>query len=583
MIKSNLSENNYYLSNKLSLSSEKAKLYFARRKYLKTLIKTIHKKLSENSQAYFLSLFLMDIIFLKENLEKIFYEHFPTRASFSLSNDIQLNDYILLSLVCLILSYKFNGSSSILYSMNNLIKIIHYISDGNFGFTPRDLIVGEACVIKILKYKLNFYTVYHYLLFFFTHGIIFKKILKKNRGLGAFSEKKILEKIYIQTREMIDYIIDKEEYFELYNGKYNYILVCQIIKWATEKVLNIKIKDNENVFKVIYNINITNEQKKKFLEIIEKRNKKKQVVKNINKKNDMLQRESSYNLPFSQREDSKASFNNLLKIEKNKFPNFGNNICYHNNKPSASNLIQRNKDNYNIKNNIEQYSAISKISKANSIKKINSSVNNKKLKSIFKIEIITNLNNEKVPLDNTKNKKQQTIKNVLLKKDVTKINKKTFYISDIINSEKIFDNKKTRNNFLLNYEENELKSEEKIPKPRVNNHIRIIKYNITNPYENEIFDYKYINEASDMEPKDSIRKSKINKKKNNIMINTNFNNYKNQSSTIIINNNMNVNTFINSSNYDNDNVISAFLRLTNLNEKYRINPPVININLGNNS
>ena len=86
-----------------------------------------------------------------------------------------------------------------------------------------------------------------------------------------------------------------------------------------------------------------------------------------------------------------------------------------------------------------------------------------------------------------------------------------------------------------------------------------------------------------MEPKDSIRKSKISEKKNNIMINNNFNNYKNQSSTIIINNNMNVNTFINSSNYDNDNVISAFLRLTNLNEKYRINPPVININLGNNS
>ena len=89
--------------------------------------------------------------------------------------------------------------------------------------------------------------------------------MKKNRGLGGDPEKKILEKIYIQAREMIDFIIDKEEYFELYNGKYNYILVCQILIWASEKVLNIKIKDDEDVFKVIYNINITDEQKKKFL------------------------------------------------------------------------------------------------------------------------------------------------------------------------------------------------------------------------------------------------------------------------------------------------------------------------------
>ena len=602
MIKSNLSENNYYLPNKLSLSSEKAKLYFTRRKYLKKLIKTIHKKISVNSQSYFLSLFLMDIIFLKDNLEKVFYDHFPAKASFFQPNEIELNDYILLSLVCLIISYKFSGSSSILFSMNNLVKIIHYISEGNFCFTPRDLVIGEACVIKILKYKLNFYTVYHYLLFFFTHGIIFKKILKKNRGLGGDPEKKILEKIYIQAREMIDFIIDKEEYFELYNGKYNYILVCQILKWASEKVLNIKIKDDEDVFKVIYNINITDEQKKKFLEIIEKKSKKQVTKKNIEKKNDILKRESSYNLPFGYKEKKKLSYNNLLKIDMNNNLdyNIDNNLYRHNYAPSVINIKQQNKNNNGIKNSIQRYSTGIG---ANTNKKINLTVNNKKSVTITKLDVLNNLKNEKVPLDSQKNKKQKKIKNFLLKKDVNNMNQKSFYISNIINNEMNFNNKKHTNDFALNFEENELKSEERIQKPRViNNYIELkknyINDNFISPsnkknkiihypnynHENQFFNHENDNETLDQEPKDSKRKNKIKEMKNNVIINKNFNDYKNQQNTIIINNNLNINTFINNNtNYNkNDNVVSEFLRLTSLNEKYRINPPVINITLSNN-
>ena len=272
MTKSNSEDNGYYLPNSIEISSERAKLYFSRRKYLLTLIKTIHSNISYNSQSYFLSIFLMDIIFLKENLSKEFYAFFPSKIP---SNDIKLNNYILLSLGCLIISYKFNGNNSMLYPLNNIIKIIHYISGEKFGFTVRDLAVGEACIIKLLKYKLNFYSVYHYLVFFFSHGIIFKKKLEKYKLI----EKKVLEKIYIQARQILDYLIDQNKYFELYNGQQNYLIACQIIQWASEKVLNIKIKNSENIFKVIYNINMTDLQKKKFLEIIEEKNKAKKIIK----------------------------------------------------------------------------------------------------------------------------------------------------------------------------------------------------------------------------------------------------------------------------------------------------------------
>ena len=268
MTKSNLEENGYFLPNNLLINSVNAKLYFSKRNYLKTLIKTIHSSISYNSQSYFLSIFLMDIIFLKENLSNEYYSFFPSKIP---SKDLKLNDYILLSLSCLIISYKFNGNSSILYPLNNIIKIIYYISGEKFSFTSRDLVRGEAFIIKLLKYKLNFYTVYHYLVFFFAHGIIFKKYLTKYKLI----EKKIFEKIYSEA----SYIIDQNKFFELYNGKQNYILACQIIQWATEKVLNIKIKNNENIFKVIYNINIMNSQQKKFMEIIEEKFKPKTLTK----------------------------------------------------------------------------------------------------------------------------------------------------------------------------------------------------------------------------------------------------------------------------------------------------------------
>ena len=157
MINSNILYYNY--QNKIPIFSEQAKLYFSRRKYLKTLIKTIHSKISVNSQSYYLCLFLMDNIFLSNNLEITFYDHFPLKACFIPGNDIQINNYILLSFACLILSYKFYGNKSIKFSINNLIKSIHYISGGQFDFTSRDLIIGEACVLKILNYKLNFYTI----------------------------------------------------------------------------------------------------------------------------------------------------------------------------------------------------------------------------------------------------------------------------------------------------------------------------------------------------------------------------------------------------------------------------------------
>ena len=489
MINSNIADNEYYLPNNILLSSKRAKLYFTRRKYLKKLIKTIHSKISYNSQSFFLSLFLMDTIFLKDNLEKMFFEHFPLRGSIIPPNDIQLNNYVLLSLVCLIIAYKFNGNNSMMFPLNKMIKIIYYISGGKFGFSKRDLVIGEACVIKILKYKLNFYTMYHYLAFFFTNGIIFKK----NMNLNFLQEKKTLEKIYIQSREMLDYIIDQDKYFELYNGKYNYILVSQILNWATEKILNIKIENDENIFRVVYNINITKEQENNFLEIV---NEKYKTKNTISFKNNFIKKDYIYNSP-------------IVDIAKTK-TSYYTNVSTYIYTPSINNLD----------------CSIMSIDYGN---RLDTSYYNYGSNSNIIKEEIGHKSKYKEPLDRQRNNRTKN-KNI----KIINFKNKVFKTEETINKLEISDNCINLNN--INKDKNLSLSYVKF-----NNTFVINKMQIKEIDEN-MKEIKTIN----VEPKDNNRKNKINHKCTKAEIKENTNN-------IIINNHMNINNNNDKNNNNNCN------------------------------
>jgi hypothetical protein len=123
---------------------------------------------------------------------------------------------------------------------------------------------------------LNYYTIYHHLIFFFTHGIVFKKTIEKSVLSKKYSQTKILEKIYILSRELIDVIIDSDKNYDLFFGKNNYIVVVEIFLWSIEHILSIKLKDDENIFKLIFNINIPQAMHKEIYGKFEKlANKKK--------------------------------------------------------------------------------------------------------------------------------------------------------------------------------------------------------------------------------------------------------------------------------------------------------------------
>ena len=272
MIKANLDDSfpDNNTQKKIDFTNERNKLYFSRRKELKNLMKSINSHLDNNSQSYFLTLYYMDLIFTSPDLERVFFSHFNTWTNVAANNDIQMNNYVLLSLACLVVASKFNENDPHIPTMSSFIRLLYEYSKKKYIYNLQSLFLAELVVVKLLKYKLNYYTIYHHLIFFFTHGIVFKKTIAKSVLSKKYSETKILEKIYILSRELLDVIIDSENNYDLFFGKNNYMVVVEIFLWAIEHTLRFKLKEEENIFKLIFNINIPQANHKEIYGIFEK-------------------------------------------------------------------------------------------------------------------------------------------------------------------------------------------------------------------------------------------------------------------------------------------------------------------------
>ena len=152
--------------NNIDFTSEKIKIYFSRRKQIKNIMKSINSYMDFNSQTYFLMLYYMDLIFTHKDLEKVFYSHFTLWYQYPIPNDLQMSNYILLSLACLITAAKFNENDSQVPTMSSFIRLLYEFSKKKYIFGLDHLFLAEIVVLKFLKYKLNYYTIYHYLIFF---------------------------------------------------------------------------------------------------------------------------------------------------------------------------------------------------------------------------------------------------------------------------------------------------------------------------------------------------------------------------------------------------------------------------------
>ena len=235
------------------------RIYFKNRKEIKSLIKNMNACLDNNSSTFFLTLFYMDLIFENYSIEQIMEENMNI-FDISLDNINSLNNYVLLSLACLVIASKFNEKDPHVPDLNSFIRVYNQYSKFYFVFSISELMKAEVNILKILEYKLNYYSLYQFITFFFTNGILFEKNMRDSDIIRKFkySEKRVLEKVYVKSREILDIIIDDyDNYFQLFNGAENYLTAMEILIWSIENVLNIQIINEENYyFPIVYGINI---------------------------------------------------------------------------------------------------------------------------------------------------------------------------------------------------------------------------------------------------------------------------------------------------------------------------------------
>ena len=663
MLTANIDDNYKNLDNKIDLNIEKNRRYFNRRKELKNLMKSVNSHIDNNSQSLFLTLYYMDLIFTHKDLEKVFYSHFYTWNAYGSLNDFQMNNYVLLSLACLIVASKFNENDPHVPTISSYIRLLYEYSKKKYIFNLYSLYMAEVVVVKLLKYKLNYYTIYHYLIFFFTHGIIFKKTIENSKIFKKYSERKILEKIYIQAREMLDGIIDSEKYYDLYFGKDNYIVVIEILLWSIEHVMNIKLKDDENIFKLVFNLTIDENIHKKIYGILEEiynnikkkinsgnknnriplNNTNQKIIANYTKESESESStsvfssrpinaeinfqfiEPKYSVPNSYSnvkpyyvysskemtlEDKDKNFQAYNGLIHNNLEGFNSNYGY---KISLPHHIQHQSigknDNFIPKSNISygQNKRIYLTSNKNvtSNYHLNSAENNiPKIMNNIKDENIKPFNIEKEPIDSVKspslNNNSNAIKNnnnsdKMRKKSsscsknnynynvpyiynpkespASKLNN-NFKFEENINNTQILTNTNKINNYYYNYTSNKQFEDGNIikiekdkyynkyqptnnnnsfyPNKSFNPHILIDKAQpiINNELQKNLFNISKINTKLELEPRDNNRHNSINKYYIDSGIKGNKNN--NKANTIIINNNIHINTFIDKNNMNLD-------------------------------
>ena len=210
--------------------------YLSKRKEIIKIIRATSAKLNFNSQTFFYSIYYLDIIFSKENTIQ------------------KLSDFVLISLNCLVIAAKFNENEPTVPETKKFGSVLSNLTRFRYRYSLNDMAQAEIFCLKMLNYKLNYYSLYHFLVFFFAHGIFFNNF--QNDSLNYM---KILEKIYITSREILDYVIEEEFFFI---GD-DCVLTAVII---LRKSMEFFVK-NFHVFDVFKEIYYIDEKKERYIKI----------------------------------------------------------------------------------------------------------------------------------------------------------------------------------------------------------------------------------------------------------------------------------------------------------------------------
>ena len=212
--------------------------YISSRKTLFSILHKITTKMGFRSQTFFLSVHFLDIIFSKKK-----------RINSNLNT---------LGLACLCLAAKYCENDPIVPHLQSFIRIFNYCIGYKNIISMSDLMRTEVIALKLLNYKLNYFTIYDFNSFLFGHGILkieqLKDLENKNKryyrsrrkefeinSSNSIMIKNILEKIYIKSRNYLDTIINNTKICFKYNPL---IISIFIMKKSVEEILGKEQKIN---------------------------------------------------------------------------------------------------------------------------------------------------------------------------------------------------------------------------------------------------------------------------------------------------------------------------------------------------
>ena len=214
------------------------KEYLYHRKNIFNILHKITNKMGFKSQVFYLSANYLDIIFSSKKIIK--YE---------------FNIYAL-ALACFCLSAKFCEIDPIVPQLNYFIKIYYNIIGYKIKnpISLQDLKYAEVYILKLLNYKLNYYTIYDFNSFLFIHGLIQSQ--QKNNNC---SPRQIMEKIYKKSRYYLDLILINTKLCFKYNTLFISIF---ILERSIKEVVNKKNKNIcfKEIMKNMFNINYEDDE-----------------------------------------------------------------------------------------------------------------------------------------------------------------------------------------------------------------------------------------------------------------------------------------------------------------------------------
>ena len=487
-MKNNIYKNQLYFKSYSDINQE----YLSIRSSLFSLIHKISNKMNFKSNTYFLSIYFLDLLFLKSKI--------PSKYN---------NNYKLLGLTCLVLASKhLENDPSVPHlqyfvsAYNYAISQSHYFNEQSTNFddyqkiTFNDLMMSEVIIIKLLNYKLNYFTIYDFNSFFFGHGIlkieqltdindkfysgniddILDKDLNNEDDLDYINPamvKRILEKIYKKSRYYLDKVVNSKV-----SLKYDSFLISSYI--MNKSVEYVIIKENK----------IIGTKKKFDKDYMDKKEK------NLKRKNAKCFREimnDIYKIDLESIDEYQDLIkdNDFLKIfEQPNYENVNNNIFQKDNENE-----DEDDDEYNIKERLDRIHQKLKTNIADNLKKSNEKEEKTKEFSPKKVskkkvpsEKYNKIRKLKIMEDNNKNDNNtSTSKNKLAKSYLT-IKMNNDIPIKINRSIKLEDNKKTmlekpNNNMDLsdiNNNKNKLENKLKVLN-KIHSHYKLIEpYKLAN-------------------------------------------------------------------------------------------------------